>query len=155
MKKSFTLLAIAALITSATFAQYNHPRDNNYDQRDNNYGNNNGGDVVINNDRDRRGYENNRSTYYFTPRDRDFRISAINNDYTRRIESVRNKFFMGRGKKENIIYTLQMQRNDDIRAVVAKFNDRRNIFSERDRNVDCDHDDYEHDHHDHGRRGNW
>ncbi|MBC7689046.1 MAG: hypothetical protein H7211_12810 [Aquabacterium sp.] len=153
MKKSFTLLAIAALITSATFAQNNHPRDNNNDQRDNNYGNNNGRDVVINNDRDRRGYENNRSTYYFTPRDRDFRISAINNDYTRRIESVRNKFFMGRGKKENIIYTLQMQRNDDIRAVIAKFTDRRNMFSGRARNVDRE--DYDHDHHDHGRRGNW
>lgn len=152
MKKSFTLLAIAAMITSATFAQYNHPRDNNYDQRDNNYGNNNGRDVVINSDRDKRGYDNNRGTYYFSPRERDVQISAINNDYNHRIESVRNKFFMGRAKKENIIYSLQMQRNDDIRAVVARFNDRRNMFDGRDRGG---RDDYDRDHHDHGRRGNW
>ncbi len=44
MKKTFTLFAMAAIISSASFAQYNHPGNKSY-------GNNRDRDVVVNNDR--------------------------------------------------------------------------------------------------------
>ncbi|MCW3094151.1 MAG: hypothetical protein JWP81_5220 [Ferruginibacter sp.] len=120
MKKTFTLAAIAALITTATFAQNGHSRDNNYDR---------GRDVVVNNDRDGYGYGKERGTYYFSARERDMQVFSINREYSNKIESVRNRLFMGRGKKEHLIYSLELQRNAEIRGVMAKFNDRRNLFN--------------------------
>ncbi|MEO6547924.1 MAG: hypothetical protein ABIN94_07980 [Ferruginibacter sp.] len=124
MKKSFTLVAIAALITTGSFAQFGHSRDNNYDQ---------GRDVVVNNghggygrDKDRR---EERGTYFFTAREKDMQLFSINREYGNRIESVRHKFFMSRGKKEQLIYSLEQERSAEIRSVWAKFNDRRNLFN--------------------------
>lgn len=125
MKKSITLLAIAPLITSATFAQNNR-------QRDDNYGNNKNRDVVLNNNRDKGGYGNDSRAYYFTAREGDIQIAAINRDYYRKVESVRNKMFMGRAKKERIIYSLDQQRDAEIRYVVARFHGRSNRFNSRD-----------------------
>lgn len=137
MKKTFTLLAIAALISSTSFAQGNYPRDNNY-------GNDRGRDVVVNNNGDRNGYGKGRGVYYFSPRERDMQIKSINIDYNRRIESVSRKFFMNRSKKQQIIYSLDLQRDAEIRSVIAKFNDRRNRFDGRDSRYD-----------DRGRNNRW
>ncbi len=137
MKKAFTLLAIAALISSASFAQGNYPRDNNY-------GNNRGRDVVVTNNGDRNGYGKGRGAYYFSPRERNMQIKSINIDYNRRIESVNRKFFMNRSKKQQIIYSLDLQRDAEIRSVMEKFNDRRNRFDGRDSRYD-----------DRGRNNRW
>ncbi|GEM_PF-758102 len=137
MKKTFTLLAIAAFISSASFAQGNHSCDNNYrNDRDR--------DVAVINNGDRNGYGKNRGAYYFSPRERDMQIKSINIDYNRKIESVNRKFFMNRSKKQHIIYSLDVQRDTEIRSVIAKFNDRRNRFDGRDRRYD-----------DRGRNNKW
>ena len=125
MKKTFTLFAMAAIISSASFAQYNQPGNKSY-------GNNRDRDVVVNNDRDRGGPGYAIGTYYFTAREKDRAINAINRDYFRKIESVKNKFFVSRYKKEQKIYSLQMQRDAELRSVAQKFNDRRNLSNRRD-----------------------
>ena len=125
MKKTFTLFAMAAIISSASFAQYNQPGNKSY-------GNNRDRDVVVNNDRDRGGPGYDRGTYYFTAREKDRAINSINRDYFRKIESVKNKFFVSRYKKEQKIYSLQMQRDAELRSVAQKFKDRRNLSNRRD-----------------------
>ena len=127
MKKTCTLLAAIVLITTAAVAQ-----NNNRNQRDNNYGNHNPHDVAINDNHSRgRGYDDRGSTY-FNERERDMRIVEINREYNKRIQSVRNKFFMSRYQKERIINSLQFQREKEIRAVIAKFNQREYRYDKRD-----------------------
>ena len=147
MKKTITLLAIAALITTASFAQNNHQRDNNYDQRDNNYGNNRDREIAANNSRERNGnYGYEKGSSNFTTREKNIQIASINSDYDRRIESVRNKFFMPRPKKERLIYSLEMQRDAEIRSVLSKYNNSGN---------NCDRREERYHNHDHNDRHNW
>lgn len=131
MKETFTLLATVILITSAAFAQ----RNNNHEW-DDNYGNNNNNpnDIAIDRNHDRGGGYDDRGNqdYYFSEREKNMQISEINRDYNRKIQSVRNKFFMGRYQKERIITSLQFQREDDIRSVIARFNHRENHYGQRD-----------------------
>ena len=134
MKKAFTLLAMAALFTAASFAQYN----------DNNYGKSRDRDAAVNNNRDRKGNGIERGKYYFSAREKNGQISIINRDYYWKIESVKNKFFMGRSKKERLVHSLKMQRNAEIHSVIARFNDRRNRFNQRDNNYN-----------ERDRRNNW
>ena len=139
MKKTITLFAMAALTSSATFAQYNQPGRNNsgYDK---------GREVAVNNDRDRGGYYGDRDSYFFTQREKDMQIASINREYFRKSESVKNKFFMSRYKKEQLLYSLKMDRDAEVRSVFEKFNDRRNKFNRRDERF------YRHDDKD---RGKW
>ena len=131
MKTTFTFLATAILMSAAAFAQPGQSRNDGY-------GNNR--DVVVNNTRG--GYD--RGTYYFTAREKDIQISAINRDYYRKIESVRDRRFMSRTKKDHAIYSFEMQRNAEVRNVRARFNDRRNDFHQNgNRNNGR------------GRKGNW
>ncbi|MEO5894041.1 MAG: hypothetical protein ABIQ31_27535 [Ferruginibacter sp.] len=131
MKKTFTFLAIAVLSASALFAQNN--------SRDNNYGGGRGRDVVVN-DRGGNGYGRDRGTYYFTAKERDTEIFSIRREYGKRIESVRHKLFMGRSKKEQLICSLELQRDSEIRSVIEKFNDRKNLFGRDNRHDDDNHD---------------
>lgn len=55
-------------------------------------------------------------------------ISKINRAYNRKIQSVRNKFLMGTYQKERIITSLQFQRNEKIRSVIASYNQRENYY---------------------------
>lgn len=126
MKKTFTLLATVALMTSAAFAQ------NNGNHRGDNYGNDNHRDIAINNNRDRGDDYNDRGTYYFTEREKDMQIAQINREYYNKIQSVRNKFFMGRYQKERMITSLQFQRDEEVHSVMAKFNRRENHYDQRD-----------------------
>ncbi|MEP7111034.1 MAG: hypothetical protein ABI760_23765 [Ferruginibacter sp.] len=135
MKKTITILASVALLTSAAFAQNNH-------QRDDSYGNNRDREMAVNNNWDRN--SNERGSYYFSAGEKDMEISSINREYYRKIESVKNKLFMRRAKKERLVCALESQLNDEIRSVIAKFNDRRNRFDRRDGW-----------HHDHDKRNNW
>jgi len=129
MKKTLTLFAMLAMISSATFAQHNQPGNRDYD-------NNRNRDVVVNNDRDRGGPGYGKGTYYFTAREKDMAINSINRDYFRKMESVKNKFFVNRYKKEQKIYSLQIQRDAELRSVIEKFNDRRNQANRRDQRFD-------------------
>lgn len=157
MKKTITIFATAAILSTASYAQY-------HEQRDNNYGNNQGREVAVNNNRDRNnsGYE--RSTYYFSARERDRQISAVNNRYYWKIESIKNKFFMGRSRKAQLIYSLQLQRDAEIRSIFAQFNDRRNQFNRGDNRYDGHdkrnnrydgHDKRDNRYDDHDNRNNW
>jgi len=150
MKKTFTFFAAVVLMTTVAFAQNNgsHQRDNNYGNND--YGRSNPHDVVINDNPWRGGGHDDRSGrgYYFTERDKNMQIAQINDEYFHKIQSVKNKFFMGRYQKERIINSLQFQRESEIRSVWMKFNDRNNRFN---RGYDRHDDD---DDHDHDRR-NW
>ena len=133
MKKTFTFLTAVVLMTTAAFAQRNDNRSG-----DNNYGNNNSRDVVVDNnrdwhddDRDWHG-DRDRRAYYFAARERDMQIAQINREYNHRIESVKCNFFMGRYKKERIINALQCQRDDEIRSVMVRFNRSNNLYGQRD-----------------------
>jgi hypothetical protein len=128
MKKTFTLLATIALMISAAFAQYNDDR-----RRDDNYGNNNPRDYAFKNKHDNDEHFNDRGRYSFSEREKNFQIAQINRDYYNRIQSVKNKFFMGRYQKERKIELLQMQREDAIRSVLMRFNDRDNRYHDHDR----------------------
>ena len=130
MKKTFTLLAIAAFLTSASFAQNNH--------RNNDYENNNKQEIAGN------GYGRESGTYYFSEKEKNMQIFAINKEYNKKIESVKHKLFMGRSKKDQLVCSLEMQRDAGIRFVIAKFTSKRNLFDGRDNRS-----------HGHDRRHNW
>lgn len=120
MKKIFTLLISTAMLSTA-FAQYgqqNRTRDN---------------DVYASNDN--HGYDKHdndfRGRYIFTPRERDMQLSQINREYSYKIQAVKNKPYMGWFQKKRIINNLEEQRDGEIRAVVFRFNDKRNQFGDR------------------------
>jgi hypothetical protein len=134
MKKIFTLLFTTAMLSTA-FAQYgqkdqrergrdddvyasNTNRDNS--RYDNNYG------------KDRRGYE--RGTYVFTFREKNMQIEQIYREYNYRIQSVKNKPFMGWFQKKRLIDNLEAQREAEICQVNDKFNSPRNQFGNYGRN---------------------
>jgi len=143
MKKTFTFLAAAVLMTTAALAQNNNHNDDDYgkasNQRYDNHGNNNPRDIVMNNDRDWRDGDRGRRSYYFAEREKDMQIAQINHAYNDRIQSVRNKFFMGRYQKERIIASLQFQRENEIRSVMERFYRSGNQYGHRDNRYD-DHD---------------
>lgn len=149
MKRTCTFFAAVFLMVSAVAAQNNnHQRDNNNgddnygnsnQQRDNNYGNNNPHDAGSNNNHDWHNGDRNRKYYNFAEREKDMQIAQINREYNNRIQSVRNKFFMGRYQKERIINSLQFQREEEIRSVMIKFNRRDNGYGRSD-NRYHDHD---------------
>lgn len=126
MKKTFTFLAIATILNTASFAQKDH-------QPGYNYGKGRDHEITINNNRERQVYGRDWGTYYFSAKEKDMQLFSINGEYNRRIESVKHKLFMGRSKKQQIIYSLELQRNAEINSVIAKFNDRKNLFDGRDK----------------------
>jgi len=134
MKKIFTLF-VSSVMLSTAFAQYgerdqrdrgrddqvyasNSNRDN--DRYENNYG------------KDRRGYE--RGTYVFTLRERNMQIEQIYREYNYKIQSVKNKPFMGWFQKKRLISNLEAQRDAEICQVNDRFNSPRNHFGDYGRN---------------------
>ena len=117
MKKLFTLLFAAALMTTA-FAQYD-PREE--------WDNNKRDDF----EKDSRSYHDNgfKGTYYFTPAERDMEIAQINREYDYKIQSVKRKFYMDRNQKMRQVRFLEEQKYMRIQSVLAKFGDRRNKFN--------------------------
>lgn len=121
MKTIFTLLFTMAMF-STTFAQYGQSG-----QRDRNKDN----DVYVSNDN--RGYDHhskNYGGYIFTPRERDMQITQINREYEFRIQSVKNKPFMGWFQKKRIINNLEVQRDEEIAQVIRKFRSPKNMFDD-------------------------
>jgi hypothetical protein len=124
MKTIFTLLFSMAMF-STTFAQYgqNGQRDRNKDN-----------DVYTSNDN--RGYDHhdrNYGGYTFTPRERDMQIAQINREYDYKMQSVKNKPFMGWFQKKRIINNLEAQRDEEIAQVIQKFRSPKNKFDDYDR----------------------
>jgi hypothetical protein len=117
MKKTFTILAVATLFTSAAFAQYDGNRRN-----DNKYDNNNSHDVVVNSFPTRGGGYNDKGVRYFSEREKDMQIAQINREYNYKIQSVKNQFFMSRFQKSRKIDALNFQRDREIHSVIEKFN---------------------------------
>lgn len=130
MKKIFTLLVSTAMLGTA-FAQYgqrdqkdngrddqvyasNSNRDN--DRHDNVYG------------KDGRVYE--RGRYVFTLREKNMQIEQIFREYNYRIQSVKNKPFMGWFQKKRLIDNLEAQRDAEICQVNERFNSPRNLFGD-------------------------
>lgn len=135
MKTIFTLLLSMVMFTAA-FAQYGPNGKWNKDKSDDAYGSN-----------DNRGYDpyskgaydhhkGGYGSYFFTPRERDIEIDRINREYRYRIESVRNKPFMGWFQKKRIINNLEAERDEQIARVIYKFRSPRNkcgTYERRDR----------------------
>ncbi|MEI7963785.1 MAG: hypothetical protein WCH29_01375 [Chitinophagaceae bacterium] len=122
MKKMTTLLLSIALVSSA-FAQYgSRDQQDNGNRNNGNYGNNR--DIQVNDDR----FQKDRDAYRyhdrdnFSRRDLDIQIAQINREYDYRIQSIKNKYFMNRFRKEQMIYVLEDQRRDDIKRLWMKFN---------------------------------
>jgi hypothetical protein len=118
MKKIITLLVSVTMVASA-FAQFGGK-----DQRGNSYGK----DVVYGDGR----YKDNsfsKNAYFFSPKDRDMQISQINWNYDRQVQSVKNRFFMPRFKKDQMICQLEAQRKSEINMVMMKFNSHDNGYN--------------------------
>lgn len=121
MKKIFTLL-FATIMLGTAFAQYGQKdqrdRSNNNDvyAANNNWGNDHYG----------KGY----GTYVFTAREKNMQVAQINREYDYRIQSVKNKPFMAWFQKKRQINDLELQRDAEIRQVMAKFNSPKNKFGD-------------------------
>lgn len=115
MKKMFTLVLTAVLLTGSVFAQYGPGKDYSKDSRNTGW-----------HDNDKKG-----GFYFYTARERDMDIAKINREYDRKINAVKNKFMMNRFQKQRQISFLEDERRDEIRMVFAKFNDRRNKGDDR------------------------
>lgn len=118
MKKAITFLLSIVLVSSA-FAQYGNDQNRG---RDNDYG------YSRPHDRD---YGRGGKFYYFTARERDMQLAQINREYGYKMQAVRNKFFMSRRQRERQLFMLEQQRDQEIRLVWQKYNDRMNRGDDR------------------------
>lgn len=117
MKNIFTLLFAICFVTIGFAQKEDHDKsrqrndDVSYNERS--YDNNS---------------RNNRSRYNFSRNDMERSIAAINFNYDRRIQSVKNNWSISSFKKRRLINNLEDQRKADIREVYYKFKDRRNVY---------------------------
>jgi hypothetical protein len=122
MKRIFTLILVATALTTSAFAQ-GGSRDRDYDKNKSTSWNDNG---KFDNDKFAKPY----GGYVFTARERDMEISRINREFDQRIQALNRKFMMNRYQKQRQLVSLQEQRKDAIRAVNAKFSDRKNKYGD-------------------------
>lgn len=116
------LLLSAGLISSA-FAQYNsgNDTDQGYDRN---------GDIASNygkyKNEKRFKNEKSRNKYNksYASIQRNAQIARINREYNYKIEGVKNRHYMSRSRKINIINRLQEERRKDIQAVFTRSNNR-------------------------------
>ena len=138
MKKIFTLLVAVGFITAINAQTGSRDNRDNRDTRDrqqnDQWGNRNNNDVVINDGRynndDR--FDNNYGSYGGNIR---MQIAQVNRKYDFRIERVRNDYFMRRYEKIRVIRSLEEQRQQEIRMLYARNNKR----GQHDRGYDSNH----------------
>ncbi|HMK05757.1 MAG TPA: hypothetical protein VK489_16260 [Ferruginibacter sp.] len=130
MKKIFTLLVLSSVMLTSAFAQYGK------DERGWNDDAKNGANQRFDKDDKFNG-----GKYHFTPRERDMAIEQIKREYNFKIQALKNKYFMSSFQKKRQIEFLKDQREKEIARVIFKFNDRKNLYGDRDR--------------DYGKRKNW
>ncbi len=125
MKKIFTLMTAVIIVASAS-AQNDNGNHNGYGNNDRDR------DIAVNdrsyNHNDDRRDDRMDDRYRNNFRERDMKIATINQEYDRKIESVRRKWFMSRSKREDWIYQLDGQRRDEIRRVYMRFHDSNDHF---------------------------
>jgi hypothetical protein len=125
MKKIFTLVLATGLITTAQ-AQFDVYKDNDFKKEQRHSSNKWDEDdrklvaLDIRFDRDDL-YRNDR---YASDRKRDMLVAKINREYDRRIQKVRNSFFLNRWEKQERIYFLEKQRQQELREVYFKYHNR-------------------------------
>lgn len=115
MKKIFTLIFATAMLSTA-FAQYGQRDDRDRGRNDDVYASN-------------KGYGKSYGTYVFTAREKNMQIEQIYRDYNYKIQSVKNKPFMGWFQKKRVISNLEAQRDAEICQVNDKFNSPKNLFN--------------------------
>jgi len=121
MKKIFTLF-VSLTIVATTFAQFSSGGQKNY-------GYEKGKKDVAYNDKK---YKKDNDGYFFSKREMQMQVNEINREYDLKIQSVKNRFFMTRFRRDRIINNLEAQRNMELKKVYAKFNDRHNRFDDHD-----------------------
>lgn len=113
-------LLVAVTMMSTAFAQYDRGNQPGYgnDKRDAVYNNNRGG---YGNDGYKRDNDRfyNRGEYY--RREMMRQIDRINDEYDHKIREVKERFFMPRFRKEQIICQLEQQRKQEIQVVYNKY----------------------------------
>ena len=139
MKKIFTLLFAVGMLAAAQAQPGN--RDNRQPDRRDNAPIDRQDDGRFDNDKsfvninvsfdndDRFG-----NSRFSNERKRDMEIAKINREYDYRIQRVKNNYFMSRWEKQRQISFLQNQRQQEIRMVYAKFNNRNKHDKRYDRN---------------------
>lgn len=121
MKKIFTLL-FSTLMLSTAFAQ--HGQQNRGDIKSNDiYASNNSNSFENGN----KGYHD---WYIFTEREKNIQIAQINRNFAYKIQSVQNRAFMSRFQKRRLIANLEVERDQELRAVFMKFNSPANRFGD-------------------------
>ena len=152
MKKIFTLLfavGMVAVVQAQTGSrdnrQFDQRNDQQYDQRNTDQVDLNGifdnGKIVIDanfcfgNDR---GFGNSR---ILNERKRDMQIARINQMFDYKIQMVKRNFRMTWFEKQRLVRSLEQQRQQEIRMVYAKFNDRNRYGNPYDRNGGYDRND--------------
>lgn len=121
MKTIFTLLFSMAML-STTFAQYGQKGQRDRDKDI---------DVYVSVDNKNFGHhDKNYGGYVFTPRERDMQLAQIDREYGYRIQSVRNKPYMGWHQKKRIINNLEAERDDEMAQVIRKFRSPKNKFGD-------------------------
>ncbi len=117
MKKIFTFLITICFVTIGFAQSQGHKQEREkwddvaYNERS--YGND---------------HRYKKSRYNFSRREMERSIAAINFDYDRRIQSVRNTWSMSSSRKRRVINGLEAQRKSDIREVYYRFKDSRNGY---------------------------
>lgn len=137
MKKIFTLLFAVGFLTAIHAQSGSRDDRDNRDARDrqqsDQWDNNKGKGVVVNNgrnDNDDR-YGNKNGSYEKNMR---MRIAQVNRKYDLRIQKARNDFFMRRTEKMRVIRSLEAQRQQELKMVYA-----RNKKGQHDRGYDSNH----------------
>ena len=134
MKKIFTLLVAVGFITAINAQSGSRDRDNRdtRDQQTDQRGNNR--DVIVNDgryDNDDR-FDNNTGSYNGNIR---MQIAQVNRKYDFKIQKVKNDYFMRRNEKMRVIRSLEAQRQQEIRMLYARNNQK----GQHDRGYDSNH----------------
>jgi hypothetical protein len=122
MKKITTLLASLALVTIAIAQPGRDYGNNGYGGYDK------GKDISVNVDLGRRDKDFN-DFYYFSPQQKDMEIAMINRETDRKIQSIKSRFFMSRGRKMQAIWDVENESRFKIEQVNKKFFSRKNMYN--------------------------
>lgn len=141
MKTLFTLLLTIGSLASV-FAQNKNDRygrdDNNtaYESRNNNggYSKRNAGPDISDRNNDKRDYAYNdrgyNESFSMNYREREFQIQKINREYNYRISSVNGNRYLRPWERSSQFRSLERQRNDEIRKIEIRFNNKRNRYND-------------------------
>ena len=117
MKKVFTFFVFFILI-AVSFAQYNPGDEGNHGKKRN----------AVYSDRFKKDKDGRWKAHAHWKKERDMQVDRINREYDGKIQSVKNRWFMGHAKRQRLVNRLEEQRREEIRRVYEKFNNRHSRF---------------------------